>query len=201
MTVAAGIALAATPAAFAQGPNMWASPDGRVRLHHPAGVAPTTDDRPIGSLMSGGWRMIWDGKPVGRGRMLVRFAMKVAPRPPLRTATEVLQIGASSDPEVIASCRTHGLTGGSAMRQPDRTIHGVRYAVWRNGDAGMSQRISATDLRALVGGTCYAIARFAYGEAASDGNPLVTLPQARGAAMLDTALASLKIRGAAPGDK
>lgn len=57
----------------------------------------------------------------------------------------------------------------------------------------MSQAIAATDLRAVVAGTCYAVERFSYTERASDGDSSISLPQARGAAALDTALGSLRI--------
>ena len=171
----------------------WASPDGRVHLLRPAIAPPTTSDRPLGAMMSSGWRMIWDGSATTPGRMVVRLTLKVAPQPPEKTAREVLQVGISRSAKDVRSCLAYGLQGGSARRMPDRLINGRRYVVWTNGDAGMSQQVSATDLRAVVDGACYAVDRFSYAESASDGDPSVTLRQAQAAAALDRSLASLQL--------
>ncbi len=185
--------IAAAPARFANPMQPWASTDGEVHLLRPIIADAGHDDAPIGSLMTQGWRLAWDGSAVGPGRMVVRLALKVAPSGRPGTMTEVLQIGRSRDPRVVRQCLSYGLRGGAVRRLPDRTINGRRFAVWRNSDAGMSQAIAATDLRAVVGGTCYAIARFRYAETARDRDPSVQLPASRGAALLDASLTSLQL--------
>ncbi len=179
--------LAAAPA-----PRRWSSPDGSVRLLRPAGAPLSRSEVPLGSLMAPGWRLVWGAAAPTPGRLLVRFALPVRPIGG-GSATEVLQIGVSTDPATLRTCLTHGLDSGSGARRPDRTIHGIRFRVHSNGDAGMSQQIAATDLRAVVGTRCYAVDRFAYRVSARDPDPAVTLGQAQGAARLDAALASLRI--------
>ena len=76
----------------------------------------------------------------------------------------------------------------------------VSAAAWSNGDAGMSQQVSAIDLRTVVNGACYAVERFSYAEAAGNRDPSATLPQAEGAALLDHALASLQLGALSPGE-
>ena len=191
--------LAATaPVRFTAPMQPWTSRDGNIRLLRPAVAQPTTSAAPLGALMTPGWRLIWAGEKATPGHVVVRLALKVTPPPPEKTATEVLQVGVSRDPGTVRSCLTYGLDGGSGRRQPDRVINGLRYAVWTNGDAGMSQRIAATDLRTIAAGACYAVVRFSYAESASDGDPSVTLPRARGASDLDATLASLRIGYAGP---
>lgn len=170
----------------------WTSPNGHVTIQHPADIAPTADDKPLGSMMTGGWRLMWDGTPQGPGRLLVRFRLKVLPKPPEKTASEVLQIGESRDPAMVRTCTSAGLDGPD-VRPVERSIGDVAFTGAQNADAGMSQSITALDLRAVVGGTCYAVDRFAYAESASNGDPAVSLPQAKGAAILDRMLQSLRI--------
>jgi hypothetical protein len=185
---------AALPGRFANPMQPYASADGEVHLLRPILAAPTRDRAPLGSLMSPGWRLIWDGSTVGTGEMVVRLVLKVRPAAGQPgTASEVLQIGRSRDPRVVRTCLTFGLRSGAGRRLPDRTINGRRYAAWENNDAGMSQSIAALDLRAVVNGACYAIARFRYGETASDGDRLVRLTSAQGAALLDKSLDSLQL--------
>jgi hypothetical protein len=174
----------------------WVSADGQVRLGRPAVARIGTADRPLVALMAPGWRLIWDGSRPTPGELVVRLTLPVVPADGQGTATEVLQVGRSRVPADLRSCLTAGLSG--ARRLPPRTIGGVRFAAWRNGDAGMSQQIAATDLRAAVNGACYAVERFSYAERARDADPAVTLAQARGAAMLDAALVSLRLGGATP---
>ncbi|KAL6958452.1 hypothetical protein U1Q18_052253 [Sarracenia purpurea var. burkii] len=75
----------------------------------------------------------------------------------------------------------------------DRVIHGTRYVVFANQDSGMSQSITATDLRSVVDGVCYAVARIRYTASAGDSDPSVTMKQADGVTLLDASLASLKV--------
>lgn len=187
------LGIAAAPARFTAPMQPWTSGDGRVSLLRPATAQPTTSSEPVSTLMSPGWRLIWGDAHPTPGRMIVRLMLKVVPDAPAKTATEVFQVGASRDPAVVRSCLRYGLDSGSGERKPDRVINGVRYVVWSNGDAGMSQGIGGTDLRAVVTGACYAVERFTVSESASDGDPSVTLPEARGAAELDATLASLRI--------
>ncbi len=187
------LSVAAAPAHFTAPMQPWTSPDGRVSLLRPAIAQPTTSGEPLSTLMSPGWRLIWGGAHPTPGRMIVRLTLKVAPEAPAKTATEVFQVGASRDPAVVKSCLRYGLDSGSGERKPARVINGVRYSVWSNGDAGMSQSIGGTDLRAVVAGACYAVERFTVSESASGGDPSVTLSEARGAAELDATLASLQI--------
>lgn len=192
-------ALAAPPVArFANPLQPWSSPDGQVRLLRPLIAQPSTSQAPLGSLMAKGWRLVWDGKNDGAGRMAIRLALPVVPSSGTGQRTEVLQVGWSASPAARRTCLSFGLNGGSTKRLPDRTINGIRFAVRANGDAGMSQSIDATDLRAAVRGRCYAVERFGYGVAAADRDPAVTLSQAQGAAMLDAALASLHLGPGAP---
>ena len=103
-------------------------------------------------------------------------------------------MGWSATPAARRTCLSFGLAGGpSGKRLPTRSINGVRFTAWSNGDGGMSQSIDATDLRAVVAGRCYAVERFSYGVSAADTDPKVRLTQAEGAAMLDRALASLHL--------
>lgn len=103
---------------------------------------------------------MFDGAPVGPGTGLVRFSAESfrAGDQPLLTTT-ILQLGTSRDPAVVADCLTRGLNGGNGSKQEDRTIGGVRFTVYRNGDAGMSHQLVSTDLRAVRGGACIAIDR------------------------------------------
>lgn len=187
------LSVAAAPARFTAPMQPWTSGDGRVSLLRPATAQPTTSSEPVSTLMFPGWRLVWGDGHSTPGRIIIRLLLKVVPDASAKTATEVFQVGVSRDPAVVKSCLRYGLDGGSGGRKPDRVINGVRYVVWSNGDAGMSQGIGGTDLRAVVSGACYAVARFTVSESASDGDPSVILPEARGAAELDATLASLRI--------
>ena len=180
------------PGQFTAPMQPWNSPDGAVRLLRPAIAQPTTSDEGLTPLMQSGWRLTWNPTAPRPGRIIVRLVIKVRPDRP-GTASEVLQVGASRNPGVIRTCLSYGLHDGFGKRLPDRVINGVRFAAWSSGDGGMSHFIGGNDLRAVVGRTCYAIDRFSFGESASDGDPSVVLPQTAGAAMLDAALASLRI--------
>jgi hypothetical protein len=171
----------------------WSDPSGTVRIDRPATIAPSMDDKPLGALMSGGWMLDWDGTTQPPGRLLLRLAVAVKPRTPERKAMELLQIGVSRDRGAVSGCLRNGLSGPNERRERDRVFGSVRFTVRRNADAGMSQRIEATDLRAVVDGACYAVERFSYADSASDVDPSVTLPEKEGAALLDAALRSLRI--------
>ncbi len=176
----------------------WTSPDSQVSLLRPATARPLTSDEAVSTLMSPGWRLVWGADERAPGRLVVRLMLKVVPDTRTGTAVEVLQVGRSADPVAVGSCLRYGLDSGSGERRPDRVINGVRFAAWSNGDAGMSQGIGGTDLRAVVRGVCYAVERYTVSESASAGDPAVTLRRQEGAAELDVSLASLRIgRGAA----
>lgn len=192
------LCIAAAPVRFTAPMQPWTSLDRRVSLLRPAIAPPTTSDDAISTLMSSGWRLDWSGDHPAPGRMILRLTLKVMPKSRTGTATEVFQIGSSTTPAAVKSCLHYGLDSGSGERQPDRVINGVRYVIWTNGDAGMSQGIGGINLRAVVGGACYAVERYAISESASDGDPSVTLLEKDGVAALDATLASLRImRGAA----
>ncbi|MCQ8239332.1 hypothetical protein [Rhizosaccharibacter radicis] len=194
--LAAGMG-AAPPSRFTAPMQPWRSADGRVALLRPAMVPATASDRPLGSLMSPGWRLDWDGSAsragAAAGTMIIRLVLPVTPDAPLRRASEVLQVGASADAGAVSRCFTDGLGGPAVHRDPDRTINGVRFRSWHAADAGMSQRIEATDLRAVVDGRCVAVDRFRYGDSASDPAPDAPMPQARGRAIMDASLDSLRL--------
>jgi hypothetical protein len=143
--------------------------------------------------MSSGWRLVWDGAAATPGQVIVRLSLRVAAAAPETKSSEYLQIGVGRSRAAVRTCVAYGLHGGSGKRLADRIINGRRFAVWENGDAGMSQQISGLDLRTVVGGACYAVERFRYSDSASDPDPSVTLSQARASADLDAALASLQI--------
>lgn len=187
------LCIAAAPVRFTAPMQPWSSPDGRISLLRPAIAPPTTSDDAISTLMSPGWRLDWSGDHPAPGRMILRLTLKVVPESRTGTATEVFQIGSSTTLAAVKSCLHYGLDSGSGERQPDRVINGVRYVVWTNSDAGMSQGIGGTDLRAVVGGACYAVERYTVSESASDGDPSVILPEKDGVAALDATLASLRI--------
>ena len=169
----------------------WHSPDRAVALMRPVAARLTQADGALGSLMAPGWRLVWDGAAAVPGRMVVRLTLPVDPDDGVGQRSEVLQIGSSRDPAALRDCLRGGLGGG--QRLPSRVINGVRFAVWSHGDAGMSQQIAATDLRALVGGACYAIERFSYTVTDATRDPRVRLSREAGVRMMDAALASVKI--------
>jgi hypothetical protein len=178
----------------------WTSATRTVSLLRPAIAQPTDSGAPLGSLMSPDWRLSWDVAPTP-GRVVVRLAVPVtSEKAPAAKATEVLQVGASRAHASVRRCLTYGMAGGTGHREKDRLINGVRYVVWTHSDAGMSQQISALDLRAVVDGVCYAVERFSYVAFAETRDPHSSLPQAIAAAQLDEALASLQL-GRASADR
>lgn len=181
-----------TAAIAAPAGRAFASRDGLVRLSYPAGLSPGHDfaGRP---LMTGGWRLMWDGSSVGRGKGVVRFAEDARPRDGIGRVTEMVQVGRSRDAAVVARCGTAGAAGGSARRLPNRMLGGHRWTVWTNGDAGMSQQVAATDLRTVVDGTCYAIDRITYAVKAADPLPRGAPAQAMAAARMNAILASIRV--------
>ncbi len=144
------------------------------------------------SLMAAGWRLMWDGSAAGPGDAVARFTIRARPADGVGTVDEMVQIGVGGAGSA-RDCLTRGLHGGDARRLPDRRINGRRWAVWANGDAGMSQQIAATDLRTVWRGRCYAVARLRYAVKATDAPPGLP-PQPHAAAAMDRALASLRLR-------
>ena len=73
-----------------------------MRLRYPAGLTPSQD---FGgrAMMSGGWRLMWDGKPPGRGQGIARFSIVARPTDSVGQVTEMVQVGESRAPEVVAS--------------------------------------------------------------------------------------------------
>lgn len=169
----------------------WHSADHAVSLERPVAAALTQSGAPLGSMMSPGWRLAWDGARAVPGRMVVRLTLPVQTDDGIGQRSEVLQIGSSRDPAALRDCLVGGMRG--AKRLPARVINGVRYTVWSNSDAGMSQQIDALDLRAVVAGACYAVDRFSYTVSAVDRDQRVRLSRAAGVRMMDAALASVKI--------
>ncbi|MCQ8278435.1 hypothetical protein NFI95_08210 [Acetobacteraceae bacterium KSS8] len=193
LVTALPLAAAAQPAPrFAAPLQPWRSPDGHVSLLRPLQALSTTFDAPIGALMSEGWRLSWNGQPPGAGRIVVRLTLPTRPDKPTGGAgTELLQVGVSDDARVVRDCLGASFTG---KPEPSRTINGVRYLVRGNNGAGMSQTIDATELRAVVGGRCYAVARLHYGVAPGVESPAPNaIPHDRAARLLDDALDSLRI--------
>lgn len=178
---------AATPAA-----SSHAFVDGGVRLTYPASLTPG-HAFPGGSLMAGGWRLMWDGTPPGAGQGVVRFQLLARPREGIGQVTESVQIGRSRDRRVVATCGTAGTKGPDATRLLNRMLGGHRWTVWTNGDAGMSQAVSATDWRTVVGGTCYAIDRVRYSVKAATPLPRTAPSEATATARIDAILASVRV--------
>ncbi len=162
---------------------------GLVRLTYPAGLTPGRDfgGRP---LMAAGWRLSWDGAAVGSGTGIVSFSQDARPASGPGTVTELVRIGMSRDPGVVAHCGTTGMLGGSGKRLPNRMLGGHRWTAYRDGDAGMSQGIVATDLRTVVDGVCYAIDRATYSVKAAEALPGGAPTQGAAAARMDAVLAS-----------
>ncbi len=165
---------------------------GRVRLSHPANLNPTRTFSGR-ALMTGGWRLMWDGTPVGRGVGVARFWQVAKPRDGAGQVIEMVQIGFSRDAAVVARCGTDGAKGGSGRRLPDRMLGGHRWTVYVNGDAGMSQSVAATDLRTVVEGTCYAVDRVTYAVKAGSAPSRTAPTQAVAAANMDAILATIHV--------
>ncbi len=165
---------------------------GRVRLSHPTYLQPTRtfSGRP---LMAGGWRLMWDGKPVGRGVGVARFWQVAKPRDGVGQVTEMVQIGFSRDAGVVAACGTDGTRSANVRRLPNRMLGGHRWTVYQNGDAGMSQQVAATSLRTVVEGACYAVDRITYSVKAASPPPRIAPTQAVAAAAMDAILESVHV--------
>jgi hypothetical protein len=164
-----------------------ASADGSVRLPRPAGatVERTLPGRP---LMAEGWRLMWDGRPAGAGEPLIRVTLRSRSDPGV--VDEIVQVGRSRAPSAVRTCLNAGLGGGTKL--PARRFAGHRWAAVRHADAGMSQEVTATDYRAVIGGSCWAVARVRYAVRARE--PAPGLPAAATAsAAMDRALAGLQI--------
>ncbi|MEG3163505.1 hypothetical protein U1701_02745 [Sphingomonas sp. PB2P19] len=165
---------------------------GLVRLSHPANLNPTRTFSGR-ALMTGGWRLMWDGKPVGRGVGIARFWQVAKPKDGVGQVMEMVQIGFSRDAGVVARCGTDGAKGANTRRLPDRMLGGQRWTVYTNGDAGMSQAIAATDLRTVVDGTCYAVDRVTYSIKAGAAPGRTAPTRAVAAANMDAILATIHV--------
>lgn len=178
--------IAAAPAS-----RTFVSADRTVRLTYPAGLPPTRDftGRP---LMNSGWRMMWDGSPTGRGEPVARFQSVARPVDNVGRVTESVQIGMSRAPAVVATCGTAGLHG-TAHRMPNRMLGGHRWTVWDGGDAGMSQEVTATNLRSVVNGACFAVDRVGYTVKAVPPLPHTAPSQAAASARMDAILDSIRL--------
>ncbi len=165
---------------------------GRVRLSHPASLSPTRTFSGR-ALMTGGWRLMWDGKPTGRGVGVARFWQIAKPRDGVGQVMEMVQIGFSRDAGVVARCGTAGAKGANGRRLPDRMLGGHRWTAYSNGDAGMSQSIAATDLRTVVEGACYAVSRVTYRVKAASAPARTAPTQAVAAANMDAILATIHV--------
>jgi hypothetical protein len=189
-TIAITVVATASPAAV--GTKAFRGEGGLVRLRYPADLTPSGD---FGgrALMTAGWRLSWDGTPVGPGKGVVRLSIAARPADGIGQATEMVQIGVSRAPAVVARCGTDGAIGPDGRRLPNRMLGGHRWTVYRNGDAGMSQQIVATDLRTVVDGACYAIDRVTYMVRAADAPPPGTPTQAQAAARIDAILATIQV--------
>lgn len=185
-------AIAATTTAAAPATQTFVGAGGAVRLSYPASLTPGRD---FGgrALMTGGWRLVWDATPVGPGTGIVRFAQTARPTKGMGQVTELVQIGVSRDAGVVARCGSSGLRSGSGGRLPNRMLGGHRWTVYRNGDAGMSQSIAATDFRSVVDGACYAIERVTYRVSAAEALPRTAPTQAAAAMRIDAILASIRV--------
>ncbi len=185
------IALAAAASA-APVQRSYVGAGGLVELRYPAGLAP---GHAFGgrSLMAAGWHLSWNGAAVGPGTGVVRFSQDARPAGGPGVVTELVQIGLSRDAGVVAHCGTTGALGDGGKRLPDRMLGGHRWTAYRNGDAGMSQGIVATDLRTVVDGVCYAIDRVTYSVKAADPLPGTATKQAAAAARMDAILATVRV--------
>lgn len=174
----------AMAAAFVDAPH-------HLTIDRPAGaaVSRTLTGR---SLMASGWRLMWDGATPGRGDDVVRFTIRTRPADGPGVVDEMVQIGVGGAGSA-RDCLVRGLRGGGGRALPDRTIAGRRWTAWANGDAGMSQQVRAIDLRTVHCGRCYAVARISYAVTAM-ATPRGLPPQGRGAAAMDRALASIRLR-------
>jgi len=169
---------------------IYVSKEGDIRLQRPARVAPSNDFSGR-ALLQRGWRVVWDGSDVGEGQGVVRLTL------PGRAGdgsavSEVVQIGRSQHPDVVASCLTYGLASGNGVRMPVTKINHRAWTTYTSGDAGMSQSIKVTNYRAVVDDTCYAMDRISYAvRAAKAADDAVTDVEA--AQRMDATLNSVEI--------
>jgi len=168
------------------------SRDGRITLRYPAAVQPALD---FGgrALLSGGWRVMWDGKPAGPGVGLVSFTQRARPSDGRGQASEMVRFGGSRDRHVIASCLSAGFDPALAHKLPDRTINGRSWTAWRGSDAGMNQGVEIVSLRTRANGACYALDRISYVVRAAEAPPAGTPNQKTAAATMDAIVATLRI--------
>ena len=145
------------------------------------------------ALMQSGWRIVWRGD-VGPGTGIVSFEQEARPEGEPGSVFEILRIGMSKDPKTVKDCTTFGLDSGSRHKLPDRTINGIDWTVYGNGDAGMSQEIQAIDLRTVYKGSCYAVDRITYSVKAAETPPASIISQTRAAAQIDDIVETIRLK-------
>ncbi|MDQ7970765.1 MAG: hypothetical protein REI95_14120 [Oxalicibacterium faecigallinarum] len=169
----------------------FVSKEGDIRLQRPARVVPS-EDFSGRALLQRGWRVIWDGSDAGDGQGVVRLTLP-ARAPDGSAISEVLQIGRSQHPDVVASCLTYGLVSGSGMRLPVTTVNRREWTTYSSSDAGMSQSIKATNYRLVVEDTCYTMDRISYAVRAAKATE-DALSDGEAANLMDAVLASVEIQ-------
>jgi len=170
--------------------TIFVSKDGDIRLQRPVQVEPSSDFSGR-TLLQRGWRVVWDRSEVGDGQGIVRLTL------PARAAdgsavSEILQIGTSRDPGVVATCLTYGLASGSGMHLPLTTINNREWTTYASGDAGMSQSIKAVNYRLIHDGRCYAMERMSYAVRAAKADD-GTRDDAEAIKIMDKVLSSVEI--------
>ena len=127
-------------------------------------------------LDAGSWRVSY-AAGAGTGTPIVAFRLPDLTSP-AGTASAELRIGASRDPDTLASCMTYGMNSGDNVEQRIRSIGGVRFTeVPDNGDAAMMQTIRTDDYRAVDHGICWAVDIVRYSLAAEGSPPDYTPAQ------------------------
>ena len=170
--VAASLALAA-PAAGAGNQATFADAAWGLVVRYPAALAVSTRFRP-NYLDSGAWRVSY-AAGAGAGTPIAAFVLPDLtsddPKNP-GMATAELRIGASRDPDTLATCLSYGMNSGNNVEQRTRVIGGLTFnEVPDNSDAAMMQTIATDDLRAVDHGTCWAIDIVLYARATTDQRP------------------------------
>ncbi len=127
-------------------------------------------------LDAGGWRVSY-AAGAGTGTAIVALRLPDLTSPAGKANAE-LRIGASRDPDTLASCLTYGMNSGDNVEQRTRSIGGVRFTeVPDNGDAAMMQTIRTDDFRAVDHGICWAVDIVRYSLAAEGSPPDYTPAQ------------------------
>ena len=153
------IVVRGTKAGAAPGLDTFTDKAFGVTVRFPADITPTDTFTP-NYFDRGAWRVSY-AADVGPGTKIVAFALPALHAMDAGGDSEAraeLRIGASRDPDVVASCLGYGMNSGDNVETATRTIGGITFTeVPDNGDGGMQQRISTDDFRAVHEGVCYAI--------------------------------------------